>query len=93
MTKTLYWERAAPPSIINHGYDDKAMRALEEYFGPLPITFKRDDIKVLSAMQTAGGGRPLGDIIKLIEEHREVRIWWDEFDYRRVFAGSAATMD
>jgi hypothetical protein len=72
----LYWERAEPAQSINFAYDDKALVALEEFFGAFPITLSRSDIKVLRALMTAGGGRPLDAIVNAIEKNGEIRIWW-----------------
>lgn len=82
----LYWEPATPPRFINFCYDAKVLVALEEYFGDFPITITRDDLKVLRAMQRAGGGRPLDSIIQAVEKEESIRIWWDsekeKFDRR-----------
>lgn len=73
----LHWERADPVHVIGYAYDKKALVALEEYFGPFPITIKRDDLRMLRAMMTAGGGRPLDVIIGAVEREGSIRIWWD----------------
>lgn len=72
---TLVWEPAADPEIISHGYDDRAMTAIEKTFGPYPVTLKRDDLRILRAMDLAGGHRPLQDLIKNVEKHGAIRIW------------------
>jgi hypothetical protein len=72
---TLVWEPAAEPAIINHGYDDRAMKAIEETFGPYPVTLKKDDLRILRAMDLAGGHRPIRDLIERIEKHGAIRIW------------------
>jgi hypothetical protein len=74
---SLYWEPATTVNYINHCYDRKALVALEEYFGDFPITIRTEDLRVLRAIQIAGGGRPLSDIIKAVEQEGEIRIWWD----------------
>lgn len=72
---TLVWEPAADPEIINHGYDDRAMTAIEQTFGPYPITLKCDDLRILRAMDLAGGHRPIRDLIQRIQMHGAIRIW------------------
>lgn len=72
---TLVWEPAADPAIINHGYDDRAMKAIEETFGPYPVTLKKDDLRILRAMDLAGGHRPIRDLMALVEKHGAIRIW------------------
>lgn len=72
---TLVWEPAAEPAIINHGYDDRAMTAIEKTFGPYPVTLKREDLRILQAMDLAGGHRPIRDLIEKIEAHGAIRIW------------------
>lgn len=72
---TLVWEPAAEPKTINHGYDDRAMTAIEQTFGPYPVTLKRDDLRILRAMDLAGGHRPIGDLIGLVEKYDTIRIW------------------
>jgi hypothetical protein len=72
----LHWERAEPPRTINYAYQARALVALEEYFGAFPITITIDDLKAVRAMQTAGGGRPLDDIIRAVEREGSIRIWW-----------------
>lgn len=79
--KTLYWERATPPQTICHAYDQKALKAIENYFGPMPITLTREHLKVLQAMRDAGAGRPLDDFQNLIETHGSVRVWWDDVSH------------
>ena len=74
----LYWEPETPAKFINFGYDTKALVALEQYFGDFPITIRREDIKILQALQTAGGGRPLNDLIRIVEQNGSIRIWWDK---------------
>ncbi len=98
---TLVWEPAADPATINHGYDDRAMIAIERTFGPYPITLKKEDLRILRAMSWAGGHRPIGDLIQLIEKHGAIRIWLVSGyspDKRSVMQsrpdrGSAAVMD
>lgn len=72
---TLVWEPAAEPAIINHGYDDRSMTAIEKTFGPYPVTLKREDLRILNAMDLAGGHRPIKDLIALVEKHGAIRIW------------------
>jgi len=72
---TLVWEPAADPATINHGYDDRSMKAIEETFGPYPVTLRKEDLRILRAMDLAGGHRPIGDLIRLIETHGAIRIW------------------
>lgn len=72
---TLVWEPAAEPEIINHGYDERAMEAIEKTFGPYPVTLKKDDLRILRAMDLAGGHRPIVDLIQRIEKHGAIRIW------------------
>jgi hypothetical protein len=74
----LYWEPETPAKFINFAYDTKALVALEQYFGAFPITIRREDIKILQALQTAGGGRPLDDLIRIVEQNDSIRIWWDK---------------
>lgn len=73
--KTLVWEPAEPPKIINHGYSERAMEAIEKTFGPYPITLMRDDLRILRAMDAAGGWRPIGDLVALVEKYGAIRIW------------------
>jgi hypothetical protein len=72
---TLVWEPAADPEVINHGYDDRSMQAIEETFGPYPVTLKKEDLRILRAMDLAGGHRPIQDLIEKIKAHGSIRIW------------------
>lgn len=72
---TLVWEPAEEPQIINHGYDDRSMAAIEKTFGPYPVTLRKEDLRILWAMDLAGGHRPIGDLIEKIEKHGAIRIW------------------
>src|SRR5262249_8176183 len=72
---TLVWEPAAAPKIIGHGYDDRAMTAIEQTFGPYPVTLKKEDLRILRAMDLAGGHRPIRDLVEQIERHGAIRIW------------------
>lgn len=72
----LHWEKAVPATGINFGYDENVLRALEEYYGEFPLTLTKDDVRVLRAMQTAGGGRPLDELIDVVQNHGPIRVWW-----------------
>lgn len=74
----LFWEPETPANFINFLYDKKSLIALEGYFGDFPITIRRDDIKLLEALQTAGGGRPLNDLIEIVKRNGSIRVWWDK---------------
>lgn len=73
--QTLVWEAAKEPTIINHGYGQRAMEAIEKTFGPYPITLTKDDLRILRAMDAAGGWRPIGDLLELLEREGSIRIW------------------
>lgn len=74
---TLVWESAETPRKIAHCYGAKAIRAIEETFGSYPITLTKDDLRILRAMEAAGGERPIGDIIRLIETRGAIRMWME----------------
>ncbi len=73
--KTLVWEVAEAPKIINHGYSERAMTAIYDTFGPFPITFGYAELRILRAMDAAGGWRPIADLIALVEKQGSIRVW------------------
>lgn len=80
----IYWEPANPVHFINHAYDYRATNALEELFGAFPILINREHLPTLRAIARVGGGRPLDEIIHAVEETGEIRVWWDDSDWRTV---------
>lgn len=78
---TMVWERAEPPQIINHAYSEEALIALERTFGPYPATLGADDLRILRAMDMAGGKRPINDLILLIEKYGKIRVWVSGSEY------------
>lgn len=84
MTNSIYWERMQPAEFIQHCYDDKVIAALEAYFGMFPVILKEEHLPVLRSWQAIGGGRPLEELIKAVEQNKEIRVWWDGRQWRRV---------
>lgn len=85
MTNAFYWERLQPVQFINFLYDDKAVHALTEYFGEFPIILTEIHLPLLRSWQKIGAGSPLGALIKAVEENKEIRVWVDGGNYRRVY--------
>lgn len=80
----IYWERMQPAEFIQHAYQEKTIDALMAYFRTFPIILTEEHLPVLRSWQAIGGGRPLGELIAAVEANKEIRVWWDVADWRRV---------